>query len=379
MKIKTIPEDFIVEEVFNLESLDPKEQGSYHYFLFEKREYSQIRAIDQLARKLQVQSRGIHYCGTKDKKALTRQLISVRGSKEKLLERIQEFNTEEQDLNLEYLASGEERVNLGIHEKNKFILTLRELSEEDCRTIKEKIEEIKKEGVLNLFDDQRFGYAQTSDLIGRALLKKDLKEALLLILSSCPKEPTEDLKLFTDKVKENWENVLEGDKEKTQELRDELPKHMREMTYVLGHLKREHTDLYGAFRELPKKLRTLYVHAYQSRIFNKILLSMNEEELKEIPELELIQEHSEFPDSIKKRLEEFLKEDELSQEDFKLSSLPELKPAFKVKRKVKLFPEEIQVLEEGEDELHKGFKKLILSFQLEKGAYATTVLKNLEK
>jgi len=47
-------------------------------------------------------------------------------------------------------------------------------------------------------------------------------------------------------------------------------------------------------------------------------------------------------------------------------------------RKALLIPEDLKVLEDGDDELNKGRKKIKIEFSLPRGSYATIITKRLE-
>lgn len=47
-------------------------------------------------------------------------------------------------------------------------------------------------------------------------------------------------------------------------------------------------------------------------------------------------------------------------------------------RKALVIPENLQLLEEGKDELNKARKKIKIEFSLPKGSYATIITKRLE-
>jgi tRNA pseudouridine13 synthase len=46
-------------------------------------------------------------------------------------------------------------------------------------------------------------------------------------------------------------------------------------------------------------------------------------------------------------------------------------------RRVLLYPRDLQVVSQGEDELHPGSKSLILSFSLPRGSFATMLIKRI--
>ena len=72
--IKEKPEDFIVRELMELELDD---SGEYTYYELTKTNITQEDAFKTICNKLNVKRKLINYAGTKDKKAITTQCISI--------------------------------------------------------------------------------------------------------------------------------------------------------------------------------------------------------------------------------------------------------------------------------------------------------------
>ena len=155
-KLKQIPEDFIVEEVINLELTD---KGDYSYFLIEKKNWNTKDVIKIIAKKLNIRERRINIAGIKDKIALTKQYISVFGINPENLERIKI-----KDVNITFIGCGNERIKLGQAVENKFVIIVRNLDS--------KGKEVNF--IENYFDDQRFG--GRNHLLGEALVKKEFRK-----------------------------------------------------------------------------------------------------------------------------------------------------------------------------------------------------------
>src|SRR3989338_771011 len=98
-KIKQIPEDFIVKEINDVQIDD---DGSYAYFLFKKRNYDTIKAIQAIAKKLGINGKSIGFAGNKDRNAITEQIISIKNGKKDF------ENLAIKDIGLEYLGKGSE-------------------------------------------------------------------------------------------------------------------------------------------------------------------------------------------------------------------------------------------------------------------------------
>jgi tRNA pseudouridine13 synthase len=305
-KIKQKPEDFIVEEIINLK-LD--ERGNYSYFLLEKINLDTEQAIQNICKELNILRKNISYCGNKDKIAVTKQYISIQNlSKEK------RKNYDFKFFNLKYIDQGNERLNLGSHDGNKFKIIV--LSEK-----KPKI----KNKILNLFGKQRF--SNNNHLIGKEIIKNNFKEAINLMLKNDGNHER--------KIKE----ILEKEKN----------------NYIV------------ALRSVPKKIMNLYIHAYQSYLFNKIASQIKTEENIKLP---LIGFGTEIKNNkIKTIVEDILKKEKISYRDFIIRQFPEISSEG-TKRDLYLNLNDLKI---------KNKEKNIyeISFTLGKGSYATVVVDTL--
>jgi len=105
MIIKEQPEDFFVEEICDINEIKKKDEGKdAHYFYLTKRDYTQMKALEQIARVFRVSRKQIHFAGTKDRRAVTKQLISIQHiNKRSFEENVTYFNSLTDDLQLEFL------------------------------------------------------------------------------------------------------------------------------------------------------------------------------------------------------------------------------------------------------------------------------------
>src|SRR5436190_16624134 len=78
-RIKSIPEDFEVEEI---PAYEPSGQGDFLYLWLEKRDMGAEYFNRQIARRLDVPVGEIGTAGLKDRRAVTRQMVSVPASAE---------------------------------------------------------------------------------------------------------------------------------------------------------------------------------------------------------------------------------------------------------------------------------------------------------
>ncbi len=380
MKYKVELKDFEVNEIYNLEELSKKdeERGDiYYYFILKKINYTGLKAIEKVSNIFKVNPKFIHFAGTKDRFGITTQLISLTNIKKSTFENnLNFFNSKlGPDLNLQFIGKFKSRLNLGDNLGNNFIITLRDLDEEEFNKINQNINLTKKNGVLNYFDEQRFGFAGNSHIIGKYILQNNLEFAVKEILTSIPlNNPKEDAITWVNLIKENWENVINSNQKVLNKLINEAPKFYKVESFILKHLKEHKNDFPGALRVIHKKLRTLYINAYQSYLFNEVLNS----NINLDSEIQLMNSELDLSSSYGTLYNKLLQKDNLSQDSFNLNHMPELKPIRSL-RKTKIFPSNLKVLIKLRDDLFESKFKIILEFDLESGAYATNVIKQLLK
>lgn len=218
MKLKSTPEDFIVKEINQLHFT---ENGKYSYYLLKKRNMESEAAIQKISDLWKINPKYINRAGNKDKVAITTQHISISQGPEKSIT--------SENLELTYLGKGNERLNLGMLEGNAFKIIVREISKEEWKQCEKNLKDIKKFQCINYYDDQRFGIEKNNHEIGKLLVKKQWKETAALLCQ-----------------------------------REHYP-----YTKMKEYLEQHPSDVIGALRLLPRQLLLLFVHAYQSFLWNE--------------------------------------------------------------------------------------------------------------
>ena len=263
MKIKQIPEDFVVDELYDLDELKNKkaEGPKFYYFILKKKDYTVNKAIEIIARTFGLGERDIHFAGTKDRFALTTQLISMKRLKENWKETLKYFNESNTDLNLTFLGNFPSRINLGDNIGNKFTITLRDLTDEEVKTIKEKISNSKKK-ILNLFGSQRFGFQRNNITIGKYLLRGDFENAFFHILTTIPEISKKEHEDFVNYLKNNWKKIIESNN--WLPVLEIIPFWLHKEKEMILWVSKYKNDFLGAINKIHKKIRTMYVNSYQS-------------------------------------------------------------------------------------------------------------------
>ncbi|HOT06746.1 MAG: putative tRNA pseudouridine synthase D [Methanosaeta sp. PtaB.Bin039] len=257
--LRTCPQDFIVDEVFSRQSY---EGGRYLVLEVEKSNWDTHRLIRELARALRISQKRISVAGTKDKRAVTRQRMSIQGVEEEELDRVRLS-----DVGLKVLGRTNRPLGLGDLLGNRFEIVVRSL-QPDPKEAAARLGRITAEigelgGVPNYFGVQRFGDIRpVTHLVGEALVRGDMELAVFRYLAMAfPDEP--------DATRSARQNLWES-RDLEQALRS-FPQHLSFELAMLNYLLVHPGDYSRAFSVLSPNLQRMFVHAYQSYIFNRIL------------------------------------------------------------------------------------------------------------
>lgn len=422
-------EDFVVEEITpqreilpalgsKAQTINPNNvyeiegEGEYTIFTLERHAtYDTFEALNKLAHSLKVGVKCLSYAGVKDKRAVTTQRVSVwRVDPEKLK------NLNIKGLYIRDIRKDKNPVQLGDLWGNHFTVTIREISLEKSE-LEERVKQTCREieelgGVPNFFGYQRFGIQRPiSHLVGIKLLKGQFREAAMLFLAKA--YPLEG------KEAQEARNYL-YEKGDFAEALEKFPKRLNWERLMLKHLSVHPNDFVGAFRRLPRDLLKMFIHSVQSYLFNRILSMryksgfplnaavpgdivipldnnnsqntytlVTEENVSRINEeihsgklgvsIPLIGYDSTLPiNAPGECVEKILREEELAPGMFKLKSMPEISSRGML-RLVLLKVYDLKVVEIGNDEYSEKAFRLVVSFSLPKGGYATVVLREFMK
>ncbi len=356
--------DFIVQELANHETGD----GEHLIVKLRKQNMTTLQAINKLSKMLHISRKRIGYAGNKDKRAVTEQFISIKGVEE---EDVNQVFTNEFDL--EVIGKGN-RIGLGNLMANRFEITVRDLALpiENIRNFTLKNIEDLDGKMPNYFGEQRFGSARPiTHQVGRHILRGDYEEAVWTYIA---KPYDSEYKSIRKVRKDLWETrEVEGAAER-------IPEKFRYEKTLLYHLTKNPEDYKGAIKRLPEGLQTLFIHAYQSWIFNRTLSKLVEEDWYDDKyEIPLVGYKTDLKDNRPENItEQILEEEGVSQEDFRMQDIPELRSEGTYRRAFADF-RNFDILEIEEDDLNMGKNKMTVKFDLPKGCYATAFLREINK
>jgi tRNA pseudouridine13 synthase len=183
-KIKEAPEDFIVEEISPEGEVFEKDKeikfkegsGDYTHFILEKKDWDTHRIIKEISRRLRVSKKRMGFAGTKDKRAITVQRMSVWKIGP---EQIKEVRIK--DAVLRPLCYSDHSVELGELSGNRFTVAITDI-EPKPKECKKRVLAIWKElknGMPYFFGEQRFGTARPiTHHIGKELIDGNMEQAV---------------------------------------------------------------------------------------------------------------------------------------------------------------------------------------------------------
>jgi len=151
--IRATPADFVVEE---LPAYDPAGSGDHAFITLRKTGLTTMRAVDLLARALDVDSKDAGHAGLKDRHAVTTQTVSLLFPQDRDLEQaVAALDLE----GIEILGATrhEHKIRPGHLRGNRFRITLRELETGADDRISARLDQLAAEGIPNAFGPQRFG------------------------------------------------------------------------------------------------------------------------------------------------------------------------------------------------------------------------------
>jgi tRNA pseudouridine13 synthase len=175
--IKSRPEDFLVEE---LPLYEASGSGSHTYALIEKTGIGTREALDRLARALNVARRDIGLAGLKDAQAVARQWISLEHVPPERLD-----NLSLAGVQVLQATRHTNKLKPGHLRGNRFVIRLRRFTlplTEAARIAGETLAILSRRGVPNYFGPQRFGNHQDNHLLGKAVVKNDVAAFVDLLL-----------------------------------------------------------------------------------------------------------------------------------------------------------------------------------------------------
>lgn len=392
--IKNRAEDFRVTERLAEGYLEA--EGPFTVYRVRKKKLTSFEAAQELAELAGVPRDAVSFAGLKDRQGVTIQYMSVEGGKPVALK--------VDGLTIEPVGRAQTEIQSVHSLGNEFEITLREIRRNDLEKMRDAAEIVRRCGVPNYFDEQRFGNLRHGQgWVARDLMMGRNEQALKRLLCSDSRHDNDRTAKLKRAMRDSWR-----DWRRCRDIAGKLGAHHS----VFEHLAREPRDYPGAFRRVASRVRLIHLFAYQSHLWNRVAVAFLKERLGrgdyfELSGIEgpLVFPRQEFQvasdtnytlrlpgphlkdvgDEQQRRLfEEVLRAEGLSKRTFNIEGIP----GFALKgedRPLIVVPEmkPIQVQEgkgsvPGRDKAERRDDTSIkVRFSLPRGAYATIVIKRL--
>ena len=421
MKLKRLPEDFLVEERLLIPLTDPRAlptsdldcddsqaqgvssgsesslgqtssdqpiaRGEFVLYRLTKIGLGTPEALEAIRRRWNLPRASLSVGGLKDRHARTIQYLTIRRGPWRRLRQSR----------LELVPVGTMSRPYGPRDfaGNRFSLVLRDLDRDALERAKRGLESLERDGLPNYFDDQRFGSVGfTGEFQAASWLKGDHARALWLAIAQANPLDRPHARHEKELLRAHWGDWLAA--------KAALPRgHTRSLvTYLVDHPE----DFRGAFARLRYDDRSIAFSAFQSHIWNLALASWIRHHLPETRRLEIPFKLGPLP--IPHHLDRFHAETLIhlrvplpsarnpkpvgewaghfaqALDPFGLTwddlRVRHLKDVFLSKgdRPALIRPERVR-FESQPDELYPRRSKLILQFDLPRGSYATILVKRI--
>jgi len=271
---KQNPDNFKVFEILSDKSilgLSKKDQisseinsGLFYHGILSKKLIDTPGAVNLIAKRLKIHLNWIGYAGLKDAYGETHQRISIFNFKQQNINSLK-FN----NFSVHSLQREKYEVNLGDLYGNYFeiVLDMGENSITDLNEFKDEINKkiniIREKGFPNFFGLQRFGSKRPiSHLMGKYILLENYEDAVQSYLTTTSDFENEKISASRIELSES------GD---LNQFISNIPSHYGYEILLAKSLLNYPKNYYRAFNQIPNGIKKLFIHSYQSYIFNQIV------------------------------------------------------------------------------------------------------------
>ena len=304
-------------------------------------------------------SHEIGYAGTKDKNAWTCQKISIYNAKIDLIK-----NFSHPGILLKNFKWAKHKIKIGDLSGNNFKIVLRD-ADKDAIKVLNKAKNTRL--MPNFFGNQRFGSLRNDNVsIAKLIFQQKYEEAVFKFLIGYGEDENMEVKNAKIRLKKD-KNI--------QAAKNYFPPVLKKENMIINYLINNDDNWVGALNVIDQKSLLIVCQSLQSKLFNEILQRIIDEKIKldDNVSLPMLGYDSAFSlGRIGEIEKEVLRNNGLNLKDFKNIKLPNL--GLRSSKRKAFFIVKWIDMEIMEDELFDKGKKIILTFQLDSGSYATTLL-----
>lgn len=242
-------------------------------------------AINQIGRIVKIKPNNFGFAGTKDRRAATVQRVSVFRLRHEILDFL---NSQLPAVKMGDYKYSPYPIELGDHGGNEFKITVKNVvvTRGDCslerrvqmtkQAVKNAVNEMVKYGFINYYGLQRFGtHIVGTHELGKLMLMENFEGVVDGILHVDEDFMTQ---VMQDQVQETPSNRDEINRARAiaqyktsrnaQAALQTMPRRFAAEMNIIQHLEKKPRDFQGAILTITRGMRNLYLHAYQSYVWN---------------------------------------------------------------------------------------------------------------
>lgn len=245
-------------------------------------------AVNQIGRILKVRGNSFGFAGTKDRRAATVQRMSIHRVRHEVLDFL---NGQIPAFKMGDYKYSKYPIQLGDHGGNQFNITLKNVTvahgeneslERRVQMIKQAVEfavtEMSQHGFINYYGLQRFGtHMIGTHELGMLILKEDYEGAVNALLHVDPilmKQIVDGTIQETPMNRDDINRARAIEQFKTAKDAEGalkiMPRRFNSEMNIIEHIQKNIRDFSGAILKITRGMRNLYLHAYQSYVWNHV-------------------------------------------------------------------------------------------------------------
>ena len=251
MRLNRIQDDYRVFEQVNEEGF---QGGAHTVYRITKKGITSEDAAKALAKHAGVHRKQVVFAAAKEKNGVAGQYMTVEGGKT--------LSMKDAELTIRSIGNMDRSIAAEDVTGNSLELILRDLEGSEMARLRHNLEQVKRQGMPNYFDDPRFGCLRHGQgFVVRHLIKGHFEAVLKSILAAPSPYGSEDVEKFKYGMRRRWGEW------------SDLAEYCRGRrgSSVFEHLVNDPEDFRGALeRGISTRERNIHLFAYQSHLWNKV-------------------------------------------------------------------------------------------------------------